>query len=64
MEVNEIVSIVGNLGFPIGCCIYMLWKSTKESDRVYDLYKELNSKYDELVEELRRICEVIASNNK
>lgn len=64
MDISNIATLVSNVGFPIACCIYMLWKAGKDSERTYELYKELNSKYDQLVEELRKLCAIIGNQDK
>lgn len=32
MEINEIMTIIGNYGFPIVCCIALYWRGIKQDE--------------------------------
>lgn len=53
MGVDEIVTIVGSLGFPIVACCFMAWYCVKLNDTLQELsltIKELITKFDDHVE--------------
>ena len=41
MEINDIISIIGSLGFPIAACIFMFKQNSKLGDTLNDLSKTL-----------------------
>ena len=49
MDISGIVQVVGSLGFPIACCIYMFWYNSKrDSDE-----KEEREMHKQEVSELK-----------
>lgn len=36
MELNDLVSIIGSLGFPIVACIALFWQNNKQEERHRD----------------------------
>lgn len=53
MSVNEIVQLVGSLGFPIVCCGVLFWDHLKTEER----RQEDNQMHKEEVAELRKSIE-------
>ena len=49
MDMNDISSIIGSLGFPIAACIYMAYVNAKQTEA----HKEEMSKMTEAVNELK-----------
>lgn len=46
MDVNGISQLIGSLGFPIACCIYLIWSNNKTNEA----HKEEVDKLRETVE--------------
>lgn len=46
MEIGEIVSIVSNVGFPIGLCCYILYLKQKDLENYQQQLTDIQSKHD------------------
>ena len=49
MDVNNVTTMIGSLGFPIAACIYMVYVNSKQTD----VHKEEMSKITEALNELK-----------
>ena len=43
MEVNEIMQIISNVGFPIACCIYLFYSNDKLRKTIEENTKAIDS---------------------
>ena len=49
MDVSAISTVIGNLGFPIAACLYMVYVNAKQTEA----HKEESAKMTEAVNELK-----------
>lgn len=56
MDINTIVSIISTVGFPIACCIYLIWYSNKMNERHADEIEKLRKSLDNNTKVMTRIC--------
>ena len=47
MDIQGVSSIVGTLGFPIACCVYMMYYVREQQQENRKQIENLNDKYDE-----------------
>lgn len=52
MEYTEFVQLIGNIGFPIACCVYMMVYNTRIVKENTDTTKSLQSMIERLIEKL------------
>lgn len=51
MEINDIITLISNLGFPIVMCILLFWRMNKQDE----LHKEEISNLTEVINELKLV---------
>lgn len=52
MNMQEIISMIGNLGFPIFVAVWMLYKSSKDSEDMREAINELKEAITVLTEKI------------
>lgn len=53
MNVNDITTIIANLGFPIFVAIWMLYKSSKDNERMAETINDLKNAITILTSEIK-----------
>ena len=69
-DMNTVVQLIGSVGFPIVCCIYMMWYVKDSSEKHREEITSINEKYhDEIVnlaekhkEEVTALTEALNNN--
>ena len=63
--VQEIISLISQVGFPIACCIFMMYQNSKKDEQRATQSAEMQAKHDEQLTELRKVItdNTIATNN-
>lgn len=63
--VQEFISLISQVGFPIACCIFMMYQNTKKDEQRAKQNAEIQSKHDEQLTELRKVItdNTLATNN-
>lgn len=46
---QDVLTIISNLGFPIACCVFLGWYCKYMSDRLFESVNSITEKYDSLV---------------
>ena len=59
MDIQGVSSIVGTLGFPIACCVYMMYYVREQQQENRKQIEDLNDKYDE---NIKTLTETINNN--
>ena len=54
MDTQAIISIIGNLGFPIFVAVWMLYKSSKDSEDMRGAINELKDAINVLTEKINK----------
>ena len=52
MEYTDFMQIIGNIGFPIACCVYMMVHNTKIVKENTETTKSLQNMIERLIEKL------------
>lgn len=53
MNMNDITTIIANLGFPIFVAVWMLYKSSKDNERMTETINELKNAITILTSEIK-----------
>ena len=53
MNMNDITTIIANLGFPIFVAVWMLYKSSKDNERMTDTINDLKNAIAILTSEIK-----------
>ena len=56
---QDIVTVISNLGFPIACCVFLGWYCKYTVDRLFSSVNEIIGRYDNLVKSQQ---DVVANN--
>lgn len=56
MDVNTITTIISTVGFPIACCIYLVWNQNKADERHKDEIDKLRSSLDNNTRVISKLC--------
>lgn len=59
MDGNTLVTLIGNVGFPIVICLYMLWQSREERKSNREMLEKITAAHEN---ESKKYMEVIANN--
>lgn len=59
MDVNTLVQIISTVGFPIACCIYLVYNQNKAEERHRDEVDKLRSSLDNNTKVMNRICAIL-----
>ena len=62
---NEVLQAIGTVGFPIVCCMFLLWRDVKREEQQANKDAEVQKKHDENLNELRKVVteNTLATNN-
>lgn len=53
MNINDITTIIANLGFPIFVAVWMLYKSSKDNERMAEMINDLKNAITILTSEIK-----------
>lgn len=53
MNMNDVTTIIANLGFPIFVAVWMLYKSSKDNERMTETINELKNAITILTSEIK-----------
>ena len=56
MDVNTITTIISTVGFPIACCIYLVWNQNKSDQRHREEMDEFRKSIDNNTKVINRLC--------
>ena len=56
MDISTIASIISSVGFPIGCCIFLVWYCNKMDERHVDEVSKLRESLDNNTRVMIKIC--------
>ena len=56
MDVNTITQIISTVGFPIACCIYLVWNQNKADERHKDEIDKLRASLDNNTKVISKLC--------
>lgn len=56
MDVNTITTIISTVGFPIACCIYLVWNQNKADQRHQDEIDKLRVSLDNNTKVINKLC--------
>lgn len=59
MDVNTLVQVISTVGFPIACCIYLVYNQNKAEERHRDEVDKLRSSLDNNTKVMNRICTIL-----
>lgn len=59
MEMNEVISLISNVGFPITVCVALFYFMLKQEDRHKDEMSKLNDTVDANTKVLTELCTLI-----
>ena len=59
MDINTLVQIISTVGFPIACCIYLVYNQNKAEERHRDEVDKLRSSLDNNTKVMNRICTIL-----
>lgn len=59
MDVNTLMQIVSTVGFPIACCIYLVYNQNKAEERHREEVDKLRSSLDNNTKVMNRICAIL-----
>lgn len=52
---QELIQAIGTVGFPIVCCLYMMFQNSKQTEAQNKQNAEIQKRHDENLEELRKV---------
>lgn len=59
MDINAIVSIISTVGFPIACCIYLVYNQNKAEERHKEEVDKLRESLDNNTKVMNKICMIL-----
>lgn len=59
MDINVITQIISTVGFPIACCIYLVYNQNKAEERHKDEVDKLRSSLDNNTKVMNKICAIL-----
>lgn len=59
MDINSIVSIISTVGFPIACCIYLVYNQNKAEERHKEEVDKLRESLDNNTKVMNKICMIL-----
>ena len=62
MDVNTITTIISTVGFPIACCIYLVWNQNRADERHKDEIDKLRVSLDNNTKVINKLCNKLDIN--
>lgn len=59
MDISSIASIVSTVGFPIACCIYLIYTNNKTSEKHADEVEKLRQTVENNTKVMVKLCTVL-----
>lgn len=59
MDISSIANVIGSLGFPIACCIYLFYTLNKEQENHKEETNELKAAIENNTVILQKLCTMI-----
>lgn len=59
MDINVIMQIISTVGFPIACCIYLVYNQNKAEERHKEEVDKLRSSLDNNTKVMNKICAIL-----
>lgn len=59
MDINVITQIISTVGFPIACCIYLVYNQNKAEERHKEEVDKLRSSLDNNTKVMNKICTIL-----
>ena len=59
MDINTITTIISTVGFPIACCIYLVYNTNKIEERHRNEVDKLRESLDNNTKVMNKICAVL-----
>ena len=59
MDINTIISIISTVGFPIACCIYLVYNQNKSEERHKEEVDKLRESLDNNTKVMNKICMIL-----
>lgn len=59
MDINVITQIISTVGFPIACCIYLVYNQNKAEERHKEEVDKLRSSLDNNTKVMNKICAIL-----
>lgn len=56
---QDIVNLISSCGFPIACCVFMLWQNSKQDDYFRSQQEELRKSIDNNTKTISELCLLI-----
>ncbi len=56
MEIADVLSIIGSYGFPICCCIYLIWNHRQESEKTAEEMEKLRKTVENNTIVMTKLC--------
>lgn len=56
---QDIVDLISSCGFPIACCVFMLWQNSKQDDYFRSQQEELRKSIDNNTKTISELCLLI-----
>lgn len=57
MDINNVSAVIGNLGFPIACCVALFWRMIKSDEQHKEEIDKLSGVIAANTTVLERICD-------
>lgn len=57
MPINDILSAISTVGFPIACCVYLIYNNTKMDEKHSEEIEKLRVTVQNNTEVMIKICE-------
>lgn len=64
MDVNTITQIISTVGFPIACCIYLVWNQNRADERHREEVDKLRVSLDNNTKVISRLCNKLDIDEK
>lgn len=64
MEFEQIISLIGNYAFPICCCIYLFWSSSKERESHKEEMDKVTTALNNNTLALTELKDMVQANGK
>lgn len=62
MDFSAIASIISSVGFPIACCIYLIWSNTKQTETHAAEIEKLRETVDNNTKAMLKLCNKLGVN--
>lgn len=63
MDFTGITTLISTVGFPIACCVYLIYSHTKENEKNAEIIEKLRDTVENNTKALIRLCSKLGADD-